>query len=362
MGGWVPSDRPTRIGVVGLGRIYDLTILAYRGWPNAEIVALCDLDEAKLAERGDEFPDATRYVSLDRLLEHDMDMVEVLVPSPHHCRVVCQVLDAGFHVNVQKPMAGSLDEADRMIAARDRAGVQLRVMENYHFYPPLIRLKEIVESGEIGEPVGFHMKMVGTGLGGWDVPAETWIWQMEDAANGHGIFVYDDGWHKFSVARWLFGPVREVSGWIGLTDLGGGYCLDAPTTISWEHDSGLRGVFDATLAPDQLMKSDYYSNDERFEVTGKRGFVRVNHCTAHGLRQPTLEVYRDGELRQYHALDDDWATSFRDSGRHFVTALRDGTDYLWNAEDARDVLGFLMASVESSKQNRRVRLGDAQPE
>lgn len=192
MGGWVPTDRPTRIGVVGLGRIYDLTIFAYRGWPNAEIVALCDLDEAKVAERGDEFPDAARYVSLDRFLEHDMDMVEVLVPSPHHCRVVCQVLDAGFHVNVQKPMAGSLDEADRMIAARDRAGVQLRVMENYLFYPPLIRLKEIVESGEIGEPVGFHMKMVGTGLGGWDVPAETWIWQMEDAANAHGIFVYDD--------------------------------------------------------------------------------------------------------------------------------------------------------------------------
>lgn len=87
----------------------------------------------------------------------------------------------------------------------------------------------------------------------------------------------------------------------------------------------MRGVFDATLAPDQLMPSDYYSNDERFEVTGKRGFVRVNHCTAHGLRQPSLEVYRD-------------------------------------AEDARDVLGFLMASVESSKQNRRVRLDDAQPE
>ena len=264
--------------------------------------------------------------------------------------------DAGYHVTVQKPMAGSLAEADSMIAARDRSGRQLRVMENYLFYPPLVKLREIVDSGEIGEPVGFHMKMVGTGLGGWDVPVDTWLWQMEDARNGHGIFVYDDGWHKFSVARWLFGPVREVMGWIGVTDLGAGYALDAPASIAWEHESGLRGVFDATLAPDQLMASDYYSNDERFEVTGKKGFVRVNHCTAHGLQQPSLEVYRDGELRQYHALDDDWATSFRDSSRHFLQALRTGSEYLWNGDDAREVLAFLMASVDSSARRERVLL------
>lgn len=353
---WVPTDRPTRIGIVGLGRIYDLTILGYRDNPDAEIVALCDLSDERLAQRGAEFPDAVRYHDLSEFLTHDMDLVEVLVPSPKHCDVVCRVLDAGFHVTVQKPFAGSLAEADLMLAARDRSGKQFRVMENYLFYPPLVKLKEIVESGEIGEPVGFHMKMVGTGLGGWDVPTDTWLWQMEDARNGHGIFVYDDGWHKFSVARWLFGPVAEVSGWIGVTDLGAGYALDAPASISWEHASGLRGVFDATLAPDQLMRSDYYSNDERFEVTGKKGFVRVNHCTAHGLAQPSLEVYRDGEMRQYHALDDDWATSFRDSSRHFLSALRTGEDYLWNGEDAREVLAFLMASVESSDLGRRIRL------
>ena len=70
------------------------------------------------------------------------------------------------------------------------------------------------------------------------------------------------------------------------------------------------------------MRSDYYSNDERFEVTGKKGFVRVNHCTAHGLQQPTLEHYIDGTVTGYHALDDDWASSFRDSTIHAVDAFR----------------------------------------
>ena len=77
-----------------------------------------------------------------------------------------------------------------------------------------------------------------------------------------------------------------------------------------------------TLAPDMYMKSDYYSGDERWEVTGRRGFARVNRCTSLGIQEPSLEVYVGGEMRSYHALDDDWGSSFRDSGRHWVRWLR----------------------------------------
>jgi hypothetical protein len=113
----------------------------------------------------------------------------------------------------------------------------------------------------------------------------------------------------------------------------------------------VRGVFEMTLAPDMVMNSDYYSNDERFEVTGKKGFVRVNHCTAHGLQQPSLEVYVDGELRSYHALDDDWASSFRDSTRHAVECLWSGQvdDLLFGGEEAREILAFVLSSYESTR-------------
>ena len=114
-------------------------------------------------------------------------------------------------------------------------------MENYLFYEPLRRLKAIVESGEIGAPVGFHMKMVGTGAGGWDVPASTWGWRFDMAREGRGILVFDDGWHKFSVARWLFGPVARVMAWIGRTEFTPEFTMDAPSTIMWQHESGLRG-------------------------------------------------------------------------------------------------------------------------
>src|SRR4029079_643392 len=97
------------------------------------------------------------------------------------------------------------EEADRMIAAARASGAVLRVMEDYLFFEPLQKMKEIVESGEIGDPVGFHMKMTGTGKGGWDVPVETWIWQLEQHKQGLGILVFEDGCHKFAVAAWRFG-------------------------------------------------------------------------------------------------------------------------------------------------------------
>jgi predicted dehydrogenase len=194
------------------------------------------------------------------------------------------------------------------------------------------------------------MKMTGSGLGGWDVPVSSFMWQLEQMQRrGRGVLVFDDGWHKLATALWLFGPVREVRAWIGNTEVGPGVDIDAPATIAWEHDNGVRGVWDITLAIDMYLRSDYYTNDERWEITGRKGYARVNRCTGRGIQQPSLEVYADGELRGYHALDDDWASSFRDSGRHWLRWLHTGEGPLsWSGEQAVDVLRFALAAYESS--------------
>ncbi len=115
----------------------------------------------------------------------------------------------------------------------------------------------------------------------------------------------------------------------------------------------VRGVWDITLAVDLYLRSDYYTNDERWEVTGRQGFARVNRCTGRGIQQPSLEVYADGELRAYHALDDDWASSFRDSGRHWLRWLRTGEGpLLWGADEAIEVLRFALAAYASSDGGR----------
>jgi predicted dehydrogenase len=349
---FMPYDRPVRAAFIGLGRIYDLNVRAYTGNPDVEVVALVDPSEERRAERQADWPGARTFASAAELASSgiEVDAAEVLLPIPLHADGVVELLGFGWHVNLQKPMCNDLSEAQRILDAAKASDRILRVMENYLFYEPLQKLKAVAESGEIGDISGYHMKMTGSGLGGWDVPVSSFMWQLEQMQQrGRGVLVFDDGWHKLATALWLFGPVREVRAWIGNTEVGPGVDIDAPTTIAWEHDNGVRGVWDITLAIDMYLRSDYYTNDERWEITGRKGYARVNRCTGRGIQQPSLEVYADGELRGYHALDDDWASSFRDSGRHWLRWLHTGEGPLsWSGEQAVDVLRFALAAYESS--------------
>ncbi len=150
--------------------------------------------------------------------------------------------------------------------------------------------------------------------------------------------------------------------WIGETEIGPGFVIDAPTTVMWNHESGLRGVWDVTYGVDMLTPSKYYTSDERFEVQGIKGFARVNHCTARVRQEPSVEVYADGECRSYHALDVDWGSSFRDSSRQYIRWLRGDPqgELLWSADGARAVMQFLAAARESSRLNRPVLVKDVQ--
>jgi len=348
---FVAYDRPVRTAFIGLGRIYDLNVRGYLDNPEADVVALVDPSPDRRAQRQQDWPEAATFASVAELAASglEVDAVESLLPAPLHADGVVDMLDRGWHVNCQKPMCNDLAGARKMLKAAEANNRVLRVMENYLFYQPLHQLKAVVESGEIGEVVGYHMKMVGVGNGGWDVPWSSFEWQMEQMKVGRGIMIFDDGWHKLSTALWLFGPIRQVRAWIGNTHMGPGVDIDAPTMIMWEHESGIRGAWDVTCAPDMYLRSDYYTNDERWEVTGYKGFARVNRCTGRGIQQPSVEVYADGEMRSYHALDDDWGSTFRDSGRHWLRWLHTGEGpLLWSAEEATDVLRFALAAYESS--------------
>ncbi|HEV2427166.1 MAG TPA: Gfo/Idh/MocA family oxidoreductase [Acidimicrobiales bacterium] len=341
---------PLRVGVVGLGRVFDLTARAYIDSPDAEVVALVDPDAERRARRLGDWPGAKAFESVAELAASglDLDAVDVLVPIVHHEAVATECLGHGWHVNLQKPIANDLASAGRILDAARANGRSLRVMENYLFYEPLRALKAVVDSGELGAISSYHLKMVASGRGGWDVPGDAYEHVFDQARRGRGPLLFDDGWHKLSTALWLFGPIREVRAWVGSTEVLPGVEIDAPTSVAWEHEGGVRGVWDITLAVDMYLRSDYYTNDERWEVTGRRGYARVNRCTSRGIQEPSLEVYVDGVSRSYHALDDDWASSFRDSGRHWVQWLRDPTGPMWwSGEESLDVLRFALAAYQS---------------
>src|SRR5687768_902215 len=114
--------RRRRVGIVGLGRIFDLNVRGYLGHAEAEGVALCDTSERWRAQRAGEFPGAFVTDSFEAFLRQGLDFVDVLTPHPVRAQMAIAALRAGADVSVQKPMAMTLAECDAMIAAAKAAG------------------------------------------------------------------------------------------------------------------------------------------------------------------------------------------------------------------------------------------------
>src|SRR4051794_14171490 len=122
------SDGATRYAVVGLGRAgWGIHVHQLRGRQDARVVAVVDPVESRRDEAVAEFG-CKAYTTLNRVLKHDdVDVVVIATPSAAHALETTKSLRAGKHVIVEKPMATSLAEADRMIAAAEETGRKLFV-------------------------------------------------------------------------------------------------------------------------------------------------------------------------------------------------------------------------------------------
>lgn len=336
---------PLRIGFIGLGRIFSLHLAGYAGDPRVDLVAGFDPDPAAREAAGRLVPGLRLHDDLDRFLTEGLDLIEVLSPHPLHAQHTIAALRAGAHVSVQKPMAIDLAQADAMIAAARETGRQLRVFENYRFYQPLQRMKRLLDEGAIGRPLALHMRtLAGNPARAWTVSDATWRWRAAlFAQTGLGRLTFDDGHHRIATGLWLLGPAGDVLARIGSTMSPNGP-VDAPSTIIWRHaDTGVHASWDVVYAPELTIRTRYYALDERFEITGTKGILKLNRATGHMLDEPVLTLYRDGRLEAFTDLDDDWGSSFAACTRAFVDAIAQGGQACLSAEEGREALALGLA-------------------
>ena len=113
------------------------------------------------------------------LLDPEVDALEILTPHHLHADHAVAALEAGKHVSLQKPPARTLAELDRIAAAARRSGRTLRVFENFMFYPPHQKAKQLIDSGAIGVPLSVRIKTAaGRFTDGWEVDAKTQAWRL----------------------------------------------------------------------------------------------------------------------------------------------------------------------------------------
>ena len=338
------------VGFIGAGQIAELHALAYEDDPNGRLVAVADVADGVAKGRSAEWGADRWYTDYRELLaDPDVNAVEIILPHHLHLPVTLEALAAGKHVSLQKPMCLSIAEADKIVAAAAGSDHVFRVFENFRSYEPYRLARRLIDQGEIGEPLSLRMKNIsGRGVGGWTHTPVARAWRENTAQSGGNLAILDHGYHMASIAMYLMGPVESVHTLSAQDD--DDPFSSAPAMITFRFSGGDRlGSWEIVQAPDLLVRTRHYGGDEWVEVTGTRGVVWVNRCSGDLLGVPPVTLYRDGVTRQFSDVDADWDASFRNGGREFTRAIRDGTQPELDAASARAVLSFCLAALESKR-------------
>ncbi len=241
-----------KVGIIGLGGMGGVHFGAYQNNTQAQIVAVCDVDEAKLQGGGTQLniggganidlSGVKTYSNADELIsDPDVQLVDICLPTSLHAQYAIQALEAGKHVFCEKPIALTSQEAAQMEAAQKSSGQQLMVGHCLRYWPQYLKAHELIESGDYGKALyaRFHRSSA----------TPTWSWDgwLQDGARSGGA-VLDMHIHDVDTAFWWFGAPDEIRA--------EGHILnDLPMSVdaTWRYNDGplvyLHGSWDDNGGP-----------------------------------------------------------------------------------------------------------------
>ncbi len=242
-------------GIIGCGRMANLHAEAYTLVPDTQVVAAADIDPDKLDLFCERWSIPQRYRSYEEMLaQADVDIVSVVTLDNLHGPATIAAAEAGARgVFCEKPMAFDLDEADRMIAACDRAGAKLVIDHSMRFEKNFIEVKAMIERGDIGNLRTIRANMLSTDQ------RDPGSWHSQFATAGGGELMHN-GTHLTDIIRfyagdpeWVFATVERGNKAITIEDLGAGlFRMDSGCLFFFESGGRRRyGTFEILIEGDE---------------------------------------------------------------------------------------------------------------
>jgi predicted dehydrogenase len=280
---------------------------------------------------------ATTVDSIEKGLEQGVDGVVIASPPGHHLSAVTLAIEAGANCFVEKPLADSLEGVEQLLDLADERGKFVMVGYNLRFFAPLIELKRIVSSGEIGRVLTVRAEF-GQYLPTWRPDADYRKNYITSDSSSGGIILEES--HEFDYVQWLAGPVESV------------YCA-------------------AGQLSDLEMKSEDTALVVMRHAGGALSHISID-CTQHGYARgahvvgsegtatwtfpSTLTtVLRDGS-RSEEDLEAEFAGAYELEMQEFVDCLSGSRTPSVSGREALESLKITLAARESSQNGSEVRL------
>lgn len=346
-----------RIGLVGAGNIAKAHLEAYKSVENAEIVAVCDINEEILEKTAKEYEIKNTYLSIkDMIKNEELDAVDVCVWNCAHAQCSIDALNSGLHVLCEKPMATSAKEAEEMIKAAKKNNKLLMIGFVMRFGDEARVSKDFVDKGYLGDiyySKATYLRRHGA-PGGW----------FTDKARSSGGPVIDLGVHVIDFTRYLMGKPKTMSVFASIND-GIKNRTHLKTDVDWKPDGAsdvdVYDVEDFGVAmikyegnKTTLLETSYSINGEdliKKQFFGTKGGMDVNNND--------LKIYT--EVNDYLADISPKINNLKNSNNlfvaemaHFVDCALNGTECIATAEDGLEVMKILDAIYESAKTGHEV--------
>ena len=182
-----------RAGILGAGYISDFHLKAIARQENAELVAICDMNEQAALKLAGQQPGVKVYTDLDQMLEEaKLDVVHVLTQPDSHFFLAKKVMDAGCNVIIEKPVTVNSQEAEQLKVITKEKGVSVAINHNFVFSRPFNELKAVLDRGELGPiksiRVVWKKMLPQMNFGPWN------LWMLREPGN----ILFETGSHSLS--------------------------------------------------------------------------------------------------------------------------------------------------------------------
>ena len=323
-------------GIIGIGHIADTQMApAINVDVNSTLISVVSRDQERADAFAEKFGAVHATTSYDELLARpDVDVVLITTPNSLHAEQVIAAARAGKHVYCDKPLATTVADAERAVAACAEASVKLGLGFHNRAMPCFLEAKRLLESGVIGEPIALHVE-VSAGA------REHQSWRADPALAGHGTMA-NVGVHLYDVLRFIMSAeITTVSAF-----------LDAPDG-QMERMSVATLVFDngAIAQVNANEKTPYPRND--FVIHGSKGRIAGLGLTRTSAGGKLQVLTADGETRTPFPPASE---AHRDALSEFCQALVEGREPSPSGQDGLQIVRVVDAMARSARDGVHIRL------
>lgn len=257
-------------GIIGCGWVASAHAWGVQGLAEdgVRLVSVADQDEVRAGELAQRFGASTRTPDYRELLADDtIDAVSICLPDHLHHEVAIAAADAGKHILCEKPLSLTLEQADGMLEACERNGVQLGLVMNHRYAPGNILARRVVASGALGKPL-IASALHASGLSGDPRGASPWRGRRRLSTGG---VLSTQAIHFLDLLLWMGGPVSTVQAW---TDHLASPDQDHEDTVGVVLKMGSGALATLTATSGSPIMDDFTGT--RIELHGTGGYVLLD--------------------------------------------------------------------------------------